>query len=106
MMSRCKQTSRQADTQTSGQADKRTSRQADKQTSRQTDKQTSGQADKRTSRQADKQTSRQADTEYDVQTHDMQGKYCGHSNDIHPIQSHYKRNHKRYAATEGRATSL
>ena len=37
---------------------------------------------------------------------DMQDKYCGHSNDIHPIQSQYKGNHKRGGAAEGRATSF
>ena len=37
---------------------------------------------------------------------DMYDKYCGHSNDIHPIQSQYKGNHKRGGAAEGRATSF
>ena len=26
---------------------------------------------------------------------DMQDKYCDHGNDIHPIQSQYKGNHKK-----------
>ena len=33
---------------------------------------------------------------------DMQDKYCGHSNDIKPIQSQYKGNHRRGAAANGR----
>ena len=43
---------------------------------------------------------------------DMQDKYCGHSNDIHPIQSHYTkvaavgRHHKRGAAASDRGTSF
>ena len=43
---------------------------------------------------------------------DMQDKYCGHSNDIHPIQSQYTkvaavgRHHKRGAAASGRGTSF
>ena len=37
---------------------------------------------------------------------DMQDKYCGHSNDIHPIQSQYKGNHRRGGAAEGRVTSF
>ena len=43
---------------------------------------------------------------------DMQDKYCGHSNDIHPIQSQYTkvaavgRHHKRGGAAFGRATSF
>ena len=37
---------------------------------------------------------------------DMQDKYWGHCNDIHPIQSQYKGNHKRGGAAEGRATSF
>ena len=37
---------------------------------------------------------------------DMQDKYCGHSNDIHPIQSQYKGNHKRGSVAGGRGTSF
>ena len=43
---------------------------------------------------------------------DMYDKYCGHSNDIHPIQSQYTkvaafgRHHKRGGAAFGRATSF
>ena len=36
---------------------------------------------------------------------DMQDKYCGDCYDIYIIQSHYKGNHKKGGATEGRATS-
>ena len=37
---------------------------------------------------------------------DMQDKYCGHSNNINPIQSQYKGNRRRGAAAEGRSTSF
>ena len=49
--------------------------------------------------------------EHDVQSHmfrstitDMQDKYCGKCYDIYLIQSHYKGNHKRDGADEGRVT--
>ena len=37
---------------------------------------------------------------------DMQDKYCGDCYDIYLIQSHYKGNHKRGGAAEGRVTSF
>ena len=51
--------------------------------------------------------------EHDVQSHmfrpaitDMQDKYCGDCDDIQPIHSQYKGDHKRGGAAFGRATSF
>ena len=37
---------------------------------------------------------------------DMQDKYCGRCYGIHPIQGHYKGNHKSGGAVGGRAASF